>query len=149
MQTSFFAQDQWTINRLTLQGALRWDHPWSWFPEQIEPASRFFPGATFPKTDGVTGYNDITPRMGAAYDLFGNGKTALKVNLGKYLQGASVSNLAYSANPALRIPFGTGSRRRRSSARSASPTRASRGTGPMSTATSRPDCDLTNPLAQR
>ena len=46
MQTSFFAQDQWTINRLTLQGALRCDHPWSWFPEQVEPAGRFFPGAT-------------------------------------------------------------------------------------------------------
>ena len=108
MQASFFAQDQWTLGRLTLQGALRWDHPWSWFPETVEPANQFFPGATFAKTDGVTGYNDITPRMGAAYDLFGNGKTALKVNLGKYLQGASVSNLAYGANPALRIPFGTG-----------------------------------------
>jgi hypothetical protein len=107
-QDSFFAQDQWTHGRLTLQGAVRFDHPWSWFPAQTEPASRFFPGASFAKADGVTGYNDITPRLGAAYDLFGNGKTALKVNVGKYLQGASVSNLAYSANPALRIPFGTG-----------------------------------------
>jgi len=107
-QASFYAQDQWTIKRLTLQGAVRWDHPWSWFPEQTEPKSQFFPGASFPRTDGVTGYNDITPRVGAAYDLFGNGKTALKVNLGKYLQGASVSNLAYGANPALRIPFGGG-----------------------------------------
>ena len=51
MQLSLFAQDQWTINRLTLQGALRWDHPWSWFPEQVQPRSRFFPGATFERTD--------------------------------------------------------------------------------------------------
>ena len=108
MQSSFFAQDSWTMNRLTLQGALRYDHPWSWFPEQVIPKQRFFPGATFAKTDGVTGYNDLTPRMGAAYDVFGNGKTALKVNLGKYLQGASVSNLAYGANPSLRIPMGAG-----------------------------------------
>jgi hypothetical protein len=108
MQTSLFAQDQWTINRLTLQGAIRYDNPWSWFPETVQPASRFFPGATFERTDGVTGYHDVTPRIGAAYDVFGNGRTALKVNLGKYLQGASVSNLAYTANPSLRIPGGGG-----------------------------------------
>ena len=47
MQASFFAQDSWTMNRLTLQGALRYDHPWSWFPEQTIPKQRFFPGATF------------------------------------------------------------------------------------------------------
>jgi hypothetical protein len=107
MAMSFFAQDQWTMGRLTLQGALRFDRPWSWFPEVTQPASPFFAGATFQRADGVTGYNDLTPRMGLAYDLFGNGKTALKVNLGKYLQGASVSNLAYGANPSLRIPAGT------------------------------------------
>ena len=107
-QDSLYVQDQWTIDRLTLQGALRYDHPWSYFPATTIPASRFFPGASFEEADGVTGYNDLTPRFGAAYDLFGNGKTALKVNLGKYLQGASVSNLAYGSNPVLRTPAGTG-----------------------------------------
>ncbi len=134
--TSLYVQDQWTVNRLTLQGALRYDNPWSWFPEQVQPAGRFFPGATFPAQDGVTGYHDFTPRLGAAYDLFGNGKTALKVNLGKYLQGASVSNLAYNTNPAIRIRGG--------------------GFGIFAPSVSRswgdangnftPDCDLTNPL---
>ncbi len=32
--------------------------------------------------------HDITPRLGVAYDLFGNGKTAVKVSLGKYVQAA-------------------------------------------------------------
>jgi hypothetical protein len=142
MQASLYAQDQWTLKRLTLQGGVRWDHPWSWFPETVEPKTRFFPGVTFPRTDGVTGYNDFTPRLGAVYDLFGNGQTALKLNAGKYLQGASVSNLAYNANPALRIPFGPGLG----------------GGGITAPAVSRtwtdanrnfvPDCNLTNPLAQ-
>ena len=142
MEASLYAQDQWTFQRLTLQGALRWDRPWSWFPQQVEPKTRFFPGTTFSSADGVTGYNDITPRLGAAYDLLGTGKTALKVNVGKYLQGASVSNLAYVANPALRIPFGPGLS----------------GGGIFNPGVSRswadtnhnftPDCDLTNPLAQ-
>ncbi len=107
-QASVFAQDQWTFQRLTLQGGIRWDHPWSSFPAQNEPASRFFPGVSLAAAQGVTGFNDITPRMGATYDLFGNGKTALKASVGKYLQGASVSNLGYGANPALRIPGAAG-----------------------------------------
>jgi hypothetical protein len=142
MQTSFYAQDQWTISRLTLQGAIRYDNPWSWFPETVQPASRFFPGATFPKEDGVTGYHDITPRFGAAYDVFGNGKTALKVNLGKYLQGASVSNLAYTANPALRIVGGGGGIFPPSVMRTWSD--STFGAGDPRTGNFVPDCVLTN-----
>jgi hypothetical protein len=103
---SFFAQDQWSINRLTLQGAIRYDQPWSWFPAVTQPQSTFFPGVSFGRADGVTGYKDFTPRFGAAYDVFGTGKTAVRVAVGKYLQGASVGNLVSGANPSLRIPGG-------------------------------------------
>jgi hypothetical protein len=30
---AFYAQDQWTRGRLTLQGGVRCEHAWSWFPE--------------------------------------------------------------------------------------------------------------------
>ena len=56
---------------------------------------------TFPRTDGVTGYNDITPRAGVAYDVFGNGKTSLKFNAGEYLQSANNQENYTISNPAL------------------------------------------------
>ena len=37
-------------------------------------------------------WSDISPRMGMAYDLFGNGKTAVKFNLGKYMEALSALN---------------------------------------------------------
>ena len=51
----------------------------------------------------MLGYNDITPRVGAAYDVFGNGKTAVKVNVGKYLQAATNDENYWANNPAGRI----------------------------------------------
>ncbi len=50
----------------------------------------------------MKGYNDITPRVGAAYDVFGNGKTAMKVNIGKYLQAATNDENYWANNPAMR-----------------------------------------------
>jgi carboxypeptidase family protein len=108
-----FVQEQWTRNRLTLHGALRFDRASSWFPAQQEGPSRFLPTPIIiPETRGVDSYKDITPRLGVAYDAFGTGKTALKFGVGKYLEGAGTMGTYASSNPTLRMPqttmmFGT------------------------------------------
>jgi hypothetical protein len=104
-----FVQEQWTKGRVTLQGALRFDIARSWFPEQKNGPTRFLPVAyDFPASKGIDSYKDITPRMGLAYDVFGNGRTAFKVNLGKYLEGVGFSTNYANSNPTLRIPRTTG-----------------------------------------
>jgi hypothetical protein len=103
--TALYAQDQWTLGRMTLQGALRFDRAWSYSPEQtIGPTTFLNRQLSFPETPGVNAYKDISPRGGVAYDVFGNGKTSLKVNFGKYLEPASNLNGNYSiSNPIARI----------------------------------------------
>ena len=94
---AFYAQEQWTLGRVTLQGALRFDYARSYFPEQTVPAQRFLPTSiTYPRTDGVTGYKDLMPRGGVAWDVFGTGRTSIKINAGKYVQNAN-SGLTYTA----------------------------------------------------
>jgi hypothetical protein len=106
---ALFVQEQYTFGRVTLQGALRFDHSASWYPEQKEGPSRFLPTAlVIPETPGVDAYKDITPRMGLAYDVFGNGRTAFKFNAGKYLEGMGISNNWANANPTLRMPCTVG-----------------------------------------
>jgi len=103
---AFFIQDQWTRSRLTLQGGLRYEHVRSYFPEGengVIEAHQFGPAFIFPKTTGVRGHNDITPRMGASYDLFGNGKTAIKVSMSKYLQAAFAGDVYTINNPAVTL----------------------------------------------
>ncbi len=136
---SLFVQDQWTRRRLTLQGAARFDRAWSWFPAQQEGPSRFLPTPiVIPETRGVDSYKDVTLRMGVAYDLTGTGKTALKMTLGKYLEGAGVSGTYANTNPTLRMPQTT------STFGTAGVTRAWTDANQNLI----PDCDLMNAAAQ-
>jgi carboxypeptidase family protein len=103
-QFGAFVQDRWTINRLTLNAGLRFD----WFknsfpaqsigPSQLAPARNF----QFPDTEGLN-LKDLTPKLSAAYDLGGDGKTALKVSLNRYVEQYTVGGLAGQRNPIIRL----------------------------------------------
>jgi Carboxypeptidase regulatory-like domain len=83
---ALYAQDRWTLNRLSLQGGLRFEHLADHFAAQQIGPNIFIPTAvTFPDQDGPLNQKDLQPRFGASYDVFGNGKTGAKFFLGRYV----------------------------------------------------------------
>jgi hypothetical protein len=97
--TSFFATDTFTLRRLTLNLGARFDHYRAWLPDQSLPAGRFVPAPiSFGEVSEVVGFTHIVPRLGASYDLLGNGKTVLKANWGRFYFNPGV-NLADAVNP--------------------------------------------------
>jgi Carboxypeptidase regulatory-like domain len=129
-----FAQDKWTINRLTVALGIRFDYHANSFPEQTLGPTRFTPNRnlTFPEQDNLS-YKDITPKSQFVYDVFGNGKTALKLSINKYLTGLGTTNgvtpVTLGPNPI--------------NALNTSVSRSWTDNGNFV-----PDCDLLNPLAQ-
>ncbi len=83
---ALYAQDRWTLGRLTLQGGLRFEHLGDYFPAAADGPNLFLPTAVkFPAQDGPLSQKDLMPRFGASYDVFGNGKTAAKFFMGRYV----------------------------------------------------------------
>ena len=105
-----FAQDRWTVRGLTLTAGVRYDYFANSFPEQHVGPAQLAPtrDITFPNTKG-TSYQDITPRLGVAYDLFGDGKTAIKVSLNKYVAALGAGGLIATdtINPAANLVVST------------------------------------------
>jgi hypothetical protein len=118
-----YAQDQWTIRRLTLNLGLRYSDAKARTPEQVLGAGFFVPERRFAPVNDVPHWQNLSPRLGVAYDLFGTGRTALKVALGHYPDRV----VSAAANPAVNL---------------------TRNTNRNWTDTNRnyvPDCDLLNP----
>ena len=123
-----YAQDQWILKRLTLSYGLRFDHQGDYIPANTEPTGVFVPARSFARTGCAPCWNDLNPRFGASYELFGNGKTAVKAGIGRFVL-SQTTGIASTADPA--------------STTVASTTRKWTDSNHNFT----PDCDLTNPLA--
>ena len=81
----FYGQDQWVIRRATLNLGLRYDYVTTSADPQVLPANTMLPERTFAGIDTIINYHDLSPRLGIAYDLFGNNRTAVKAALNRYL----------------------------------------------------------------
>ena len=87
-----YAQDSWTLDRLTLNYGVRIEYAKPANPDQYKSAGRFSDARFFPKLEGLPPYkNDVAPRLSAVYDLFGDARTAAKVGWGRYYHTFGIS----------------------------------------------------------
>jgi hypothetical protein len=93
-----FAQDQWTMNRLTVTAGLRYDRHNSRNPAIQLPPVQFVGARNFDALENVPNWHDISPRLGASYDLFGSSRTAVKWSLSRYVSG-EILRFAEANNP--------------------------------------------------
>ena len=101
--TSFFVQDSWNIKRrLTLNLGLRYDNFFTYYPVQASNPNETFPAlfpiTTYPASGNLVDWNNVSPRIGVAYDPTGKGNSVIRFGYGIYyiMQG---TGLAETANP--------------------------------------------------
>ena len=93
-----FLQDSWTMRRLTLNPGIRFEAIRGSVPAQSAPEGRFVPMRQFGAIEDLPNWRNWAPRFGAAYDLFGNGRTAVKGSVGRYMQ-QEATGFAAKYNP--------------------------------------------------
>lgn len=93
-----FVQDRWTVKRLTVNAGLRFDYFNGHVPAQHAAAGQYVPERNFAAVPKVPEWTDLNPRVGVAYDIFGDGRTALKLTVGRYV-GKTATTITGANNP--------------------------------------------------
>jgi len=86
-----YLQDSWTMGRLTLNPGLRYERFAMSIPAQSAGAGTWVPARDFPAQNNIVNWNTVSPRFGFAWDLFGDGRTALKGGVSRYDRLAGVT----------------------------------------------------------
>ncbi|MCI0618477.1 TonB-dependent receptor [bacterium] len=98
-RASFYVTDTFRKNRLTLNLGLRFDHQTG---ENLASSIPGIPGfesivgpLEFPGNDPGITFNDLSPRIGATYDVTGDGKTIIRGNFAKYYDALNNAFITY------------------------------------------------------
>ncbi len=92
-----YAQDSWKLTKLTVNFGLRFDHVKQHIDGQGAQNGRF---ASSPAYDDIElpVWNTLSPRASVVYDVFGNGKTAIRGGFNKFVTAAT-TGFAQLYNP--------------------------------------------------
>ena len=88
-----FVKDDWTMKRLTLNLGIRYDYYNAYVPPQTLEAGYFEGAQQFAGVDNIYDVKDFSSRVGVAYDLFGDGKTAVKGFVGRFPVGLGLNQV--------------------------------------------------------
>jgi hypothetical protein len=84
-----YAQDSWTLGRFTVNPGVRFEHFNSSNSARDVAPGRFVPFRHFDERKNLPNWNNVSPRFGFAWDIQGDGKTAVKFGTGKYMRAYS------------------------------------------------------------
>jgi hypothetical protein len=93
-ENAAFIQDKWRLGRrLTLNVGLRFETISGWEPATCRVQTVFVQAQCFPAITGAPDWNNLAPRSSVVYDIFGTGKTALKLSANRYDNSIGVANV--------------------------------------------------------